>query len=98
MVRGDRVVAAGVTLPLSESVETYQLGTRHKAALGITESSDALAVVVSEERGTIAVAYNGQIAQRVSVERLRTTLQTAAMAGPSRDVLKSLGMTNDKNA
>lgn len=90
VVRGDRVVAAGVTLPLSESVEAYQLGTRHKAALGISETSDALAIVVSEERGTIGIAFNGELTQRVSLDQLHASVQAAAYNGPSRDVASTL--------
>jgi len=95
VLRGDRVVAAGVTLPLSESVQTYQLGTRHKAALGISETSDALAIVVSEERGTIAVAFNGHLVRGLSVERLRSALQAGAYNGPSRDVELALGLHDE---
>ncbi|MFH0831084.1 MAG: diadenylate cyclase CdaA, partial [Parcubacteria group bacterium] len=91
IIRGGRVVAAGVTLPLSEAVETYQLGTRHKAALGITESSDALAIVVSEERGSISLAFNGKFSQNLSAERLRETLQTALTTDTTRDVKRVLG-------
>lgn len=91
IVRGGRVIAAGVTLPLSEAVETYQLGTRHKAALGITESSDALAIVVSEERGTISVAFNGQFSRDLNLERLREVLQTALETDTSREVNRALG-------
>lgn len=95
VVRGDRVVAAGVTLPLSESVQTYQLGTRHKAALGISETSDAFAVVVSEERGTIAVAFNGHLVRNLSVERLRAAVQAAVYSGPARDVELALGLHDE---
>ncbi|MFO0702494.1 MAG: diadenylate cyclase CdaA [Candidatus Andersenbacteria bacterium] len=92
IIRGDRVAAASVTLPLSESVQAYQLGTRHKAALGISEASDALAIVVSEERGTVAVAYNGHLVRNVASERLSATLQATAYNGPSRDVELALGI------
>ena len=60
IIRGDRIVAAGCKLPLSTTDKTgLRLGTRHRAALGITELSDCVVVVVSEERHVISVANNG---------------------------------------
>src|SRR5690349_18642293 len=62
LIRGDRILAASVVLPLTDNISaTGQLGTRHRAAIGVTEDSDALAVVVSEETGQIAVAHNGRL-------------------------------------
>jgi diadenylate cyclase len=62
IVREDRVVAAGCVLPLTEnSVRHRYLGTRHRAAIGITEGTDAAAVVVSEETGAISIAHNGRL-------------------------------------
>ena len=59
VVRGDRIVAASVVLPLTDNISaTGQLGTRHRAAIGITEQSDALGVVVSEETGHDENTYN----------------------------------------
>ncbi len=77
IVRGDRVVAARCVLPLSRrpSAET-QYGTRHRAALGITEQSDALAIVVSEETGAISVARNGRIVRRLDEKRLSRIIET----------------------
>lgn len=70
VLRGDRVVAAGCQLPLTQDLpaDGRKLGTRHRAALGITEYTDAVAVVVSEETGTISVAVAGQLT-RVADER-----------------------------
>lgn len=66
IIREDRIVAAACMLPLSESSNLDRdLGTRHRAALGITESTDAIAVIVSEETGTMAVAHNGRLARRL---------------------------------
>jgi diadenylate cyclase len=62
IVKGDQVLAAACVLPLSSNPNvTLALGTRHRAAIGMTEDSDALVVVVSEEDGTISIARNGQL-------------------------------------
>jgi diadenylate cyclase len=61
LVRGNRIVAAGCLLPLSEQADLpTEMGTRHRAALGITEESDCVAVVVSEETGKIRLAHRGR--------------------------------------
>ncbi|MBF6613941.1 MAG: TIGR00159 family protein [Chloroflexi bacterium] len=75
IIRNGRIVAAGAVLPLSDNVlGTPQYGTRHRAALGISEYSDAVAVVVSEERGTISIAANGRLISISSPDKLRKTL------------------------
>ena len=62
LVRGDTIIAAGCILPLSQrSMIDRTLGTRHRAALGLSDETDALVVVVSEERSTISVAERGQL-------------------------------------
>ena len=62
IAREDRAIAAGCVLPLSENIpQKRNLGTRHRAAVGVTEGTDAVAVVVSEETGAISVAHNGQL-------------------------------------
>ena len=77
MIRGDRIVAASVVLPLTDNISpTGQLGTRHRAAIGVTEDSDALAVVVSEETGQISVAHNGRLIRNLDQDRLRRVLRT----------------------
>jgi diadenylate cyclase len=77
LVRGDRVVAASVVLPLTDNVSAQgQLGTRHRAAIGVTEDSDALAVVVSEETGQISVAHNGRLIRNLDQDRLRRVLRS----------------------
>ncbi|MGA2172155.1 MAG: diadenylate cyclase CdaA [Sedimentisphaerales bacterium] len=79
VIRGDRIVAAGVQLPLAEpgSVDGVQLGSRHRAAIGITAGSDAVCVVVSEETGIISLASDGKLVRSVSTEELRDTLAGA---------------------
>ncbi|MDD3663446.1 MAG: diadenylate cyclase CdaA, partial [Candidatus Pacebacteria bacterium] len=71
IIRNDRIEAVKVVLPLSQNIEyRRQFGTRHLAAIGITEESDALAIVVSEETGKISVAINGIIQTDINVEML----------------------------
>lgn len=78
MIRGGRIMAATVVLPLTENLGSdNRLGTRHRAAVGITEESDAVAVVVSEETGRISVAYpSGRLIENLDQERLRRALRT----------------------
>jgi uncharacterized protein (TIGR00159 family) len=75
IIRAGRILAANVVLPLSENVlGSTRYGTRHRAALGISEQSDALALVVSEETGGISVANNGRIVRHLTEARLRKLL------------------------
>jgi diadenylate cyclase len=75
ILRGDRVLAAGVVLPLSEtSVHRERFGTRHRAALGITQSTDALTVVVSEETGRVTLAHKGILSKPLDDAALRKVL------------------------
>lgn len=75
IVQRDRIAAAACFLPLSMNpVLSTQLGTRHRAAIGITEETDAVAVIISEETGTISIAVAGSIERDLSVERLRERL------------------------
>ena len=76
ILRGNRVVAAACTLPLSENSSGGRMGLRHRAAVGITERTDAISVVVSEETGEIAIAANGRLVPRLDETRLRATLAT----------------------
>jgi diadenylate cyclase len=74
IIQGDRIVAASCVLPLTDrELSDSQLGTRHRAAIGVSEQSDALVVVVSEETGRISVARNGRIV-RLDTNRLRAVL------------------------
>ncbi|MCX8060505.1 MAG: diadenylate cyclase, partial [Aquificaceae bacterium] len=75
VIRGDRVLYASCILPLSKSAELPQkYGTRHRAALGISEESDALCVVVSEETGEISLAVGGKLHRNLDPEMLRALL------------------------
>lgn len=75
IIRNDRIVAAACVLPLVENLPGERhLGTRHRAALGVTVGSDAVTVVVSEETGIISVAHNGRIIRRLDAKRLQKIL------------------------
>ena len=77
IVRGNRVISATCYLPLSDNMTlSKELGTRHRAAVGISEVSDAMTVVVSEETGAISITQYSEIKRHVSPEVLREQLQT----------------------
>ena len=76
IVREDRVVAAACVLPLTEDFITDRhMGLRHRAAIGVTEQSDAISIAISEETGTISIARNGRIIRHLDEKRLRKVLQ-----------------------
>jgi diadenylate cyclase len=75
IIRENRINAAGCVLPLTENQSlSKELGTRHRAALGVSEVSDAIAVVVSEETGNISIAKNGTLIRNLGAESLRANL------------------------
>lgn len=77
IIRGDRVSAAACFLPLSMNpVLSTQLGTRHRAGIGITEETDAIAIIVSEETGSISLAVGGAIERDLTVDQLRDRMGT----------------------
>ena len=75
IIRDDRIIAARVILPLTRSAVPPQLGTRHRAALGISEESDAVVIVVSEETGSMSIAQRGVLTRDVSGDELRRLLE-----------------------
>ena len=76
MINGDRITAAACMLPLSANPNvSLTLGTRHRAAIGLTEDNDAVVIVVSEEDGTISIARQGQLSRGLSPEQLFDMLQ-----------------------
>ncbi|HEX8246110.1 MAG TPA: diadenylate cyclase, partial [Longimicrobium sp.] len=80
--RGDEIIAAGVILPLTQfPVTDRTLGTRHRAALGLSEETDALVIVVSEETGIVSVAHRGRLQRGVTPERLQQILTAGALPG-----------------
>jgi diadenylate cyclase len=80
IIQGDRIAAAACFLPLhvypgtAQGMAFRKMGTRHRAAIGVTEETDALALVVSEETGKISIAWRGELESDVSFDRLRERL------------------------
>lgn len=75
IIRGNRIAAAGCILPLTQKEIDKSMGLRHRAAIGVTENSDAVCVIVSEEKGTISFAKEGEIVRRLTKEKLITLLE-----------------------
>ena len=79
LIRDDRIVAATCYLPLSNNLEvSKELGTRHRAGLGISEVSDSLTIIVSEETGLVSLACDGRLYRKIDADTLEIRLQEAA--------------------
>ena len=77
IVKGNKILSAGCFLPLTqEAGVAKELGTRHRAALGITEESNVMAIVVSEETGIISVAKSGQLQRYMTIDKLKEKIET----------------------
>lgn len=75
IIRGDRIIAAGCVLPLTQSrTLSKDLGTRHRAGIGITENSDAISIIVSEETGIISIAVDGKLSRFLDIKTVEKTL------------------------
>ena len=86
-IRDGRILAGGCMLPLSKNVNlSRDLGMRHRAGIGMSENSDAVCVVVSEETGQVSIAHNGRILRRQEIARLDTILH-ALLTGPRQPSL-----------
>ena len=97
IIQKDKVAAAACFLPLSVNpLLSTQVGSRHRAAIGITEESDAVAVVVSEQTGEISLAAGGTIEQNVSLERLRVRLGELMGTPISPSVLPTTNLTEQE--
>jgi diadenylate cyclase len=97
IIQKDRLAAAACFLPLSMNpVLSTQMGTRHRAGIGITEETDAIAVIVSEETGAISVAVGGRIERDLSVEHLREVLSMELRRYMSPVALPTVGPPEDE--
>jgi len=86
IIQGDRVAAAACFLPLTTNPRlSREMGSRHRAAIGISEETDALAVVVSEESGTISIAVGGKVTQRMDAATLRQKLRELLIVDVASD-------------
>ncbi|OQA29174.1 MAG: DisA bacterial checkpoint controller nucleotide-binding protein [Verrucomicrobia bacterium ADurb.Bin345] len=84
IIGGDRILAAGCLFPLSPREElSKSLGTRHRAAIGLTEETDAIVIVVSEETGAISVAFKGRLSRGLDEERLKRVLGAVLLRSAS---------------
>lgn len=92
IIRENRVVAASCTLPLSERVDGGYYGTRHRAALGISERTDAVTVVASEETGNISIAANGRMISKLDGPRLRGILRSLLLPQSEMDRPEKKGL------
>lgn len=98
IIKNDRIVAAHAILPLSRDESfSKSLGTRHRAAVGITEETDAVVVVVSEENGNISVACRGSIRYDVKVDKLLRYLSALLMASDDNSFSAVFGSMEDTN-
>ncbi|HEX8030176.1 MAG TPA: diadenylate cyclase CdaA [Vicinamibacterales bacterium] len=92
IMQGDRIAAAACFLPLTINPRlSRELGSRHRAAIGITEENDAVAVVVSEETGRISIVEDGVLEHDIDSERLRTRLKTVVTLRSSRSTPRQAG-------
>lgn len=83
IIKGNKILSAGCFLPLTQDAGVAkELGTRHRAALGITEESNVLAIVVSEETGIISVAANGQLQRYMTIDKLKEKIETVYGISP----------------
>ena len=84
IIRNNRIAASACILPLTAEDVGHDLGTRHRAALGVSEVSDVLVIVVSEETGTISAASGGKLVRNLSDKDLRKALSAEIIEGPKR--------------
>ena len=87
IIAGNRIVAAGCVFPLTDrSGMSKSLGTRHRAAIGLSEESDAVCVVVSEETGTVSLAYKGKLTRGLDEDRLRRLLGNLVLRSRAKTI------------
>ncbi|MCM1306081.1 MAG: DNA integrity scanning protein DisA nucleotide-binding domain protein [Bacteroides sp.] len=83
IVRGNRIIAAGCFLTLTQRNVNKEMGTRHRAAIGVTEDTDVLSIVNSEETGIISVVKHGEISRYMTMDKLNDAIETAYGIAPS---------------
>jgi diadenylate cyclase len=93
IVKGNRIVAAGCFLPLSSQAVDKELGARHRAGLGISEISDSVTFIVSEETGIISIARNGMLTRNADVKAIRSLLEELM---ERKNIAKSLNLKMKK--
>jgi diadenylate cyclase len=98
IIREGKIAAASCMLPLSESAVSYATGTRHRAALGISERTDALAVVVSEETGEISLGFNGRLSRLADPSLLLPELRLARLPRQATEEVMAAAPTAVSNA
>lgn len=97
IIVGDRIASCGALFPLSQNPELSRfLGTRHRAAVGLTEETDAVCVIVSEETGSLSVAAQGKLTRDLSSEGLKNVLMNLFRPKESKNVLKEFVAKNWK--
>ena len=96
IVEGDRIVAAKCILPVTQSEVPKDYGTRHRAAIGMSEISDAIIVIVSEETGGIAIAQGGELRRNIEPVRLQQTLQRFLVRNEGRRARRQAAERKEK--
>jgi diadenylate cyclase len=97
MIRGKSIVAAACQLPMSDSALRPHMHMRHRAAVGATESTDAISIVVSEERGSISVAMDGRIREDLSPTQLRDLLSQQLRSERTQKTRLTLGKKEERD-
>ena len=88
IVRGNKIIAAGCFLTLTQRNVNKEMGTRHRAAIGITEDTDVLSIVVSEETGIISVVKHGEIKRYMTMDKLKDEIEDAYGISPTAIALR----------
>ena len=96
IVEGDRIVAAKCILPVTQSEVPKDYGTRHRAAIGMSEISDAIIVIVSEETGGISIAQGGELRRNIEPVRLQQTLQRFLVRNEGRRARRQAAERKEK--
>ena len=97
IIRGDRFYAASCVLPLTNNKDLNKsLGTRHRAGIGITEHSDAIALIVSEETGIISMAVNGKLTRFLDAKKVEKTLLNLYLTEEKEEKVMIFGRIFDR--